>query len=35
MKEVKRTMKKARTKTQEDGLLMRIKKLEKLLGIDL
>lgn len=35
VKEVKRTMEKARTKTQEDGLLMRVKKLEKLLGIDL
>lgn len=35
VKEVKRTMENARTKTQEGGLLMRVKKLEKLLGIDL
>ncbi|XP_062014336.1 uncharacterized protein LOC133730839 [Rosa rugosa] len=33
VKEVTRTMENARTKTQKDGLLMRVQKLEKLLGI--
>lgn len=33
VKEVKGTMENARTKVQKDGLLMRVQKLEKLLGI--
>ncbi|KAM5585683.1 hypothetical protein ABKV19_004872 [Rosa sericea] len=33
VKEVKRTMENARTRTQKDGLLMRVQNLEKLLGI--